>query len=96
MATIAARYSFKRRQFESKEGPKAPEAMIMSYQMQQFKIVPAIAASWTFLFVADSLYSMYSQYQEKLKAKDPNAFEILGDTHALVSGFKGLGTWSGE
>lgn len=59
MATIATRYSFKRRQFESKEGSKAPEALIMSYQMQQFKIIPAIAASWSFLFVSDSLFGMY-------------------------------------
>eukprot|EP00347_Sterkiella_histriomuscorum_P013776 403363411 len=96
MATIATRYSFMRRQFESKEGPKAPEALIMSYQMQQFKIIPAIAASWTLLFVADSLFGMYQQYEDLLKAKDKKAFQLLGDTHALVSGFKAVGTWSGE
>jgi acyl-CoA oxidase len=43
MATIATRYSFLRRQFEGKDGNKAPETPIMLYQMQQVKIIPAIS-----------------------------------------------------
>ncbi|CDW84516.1 peroxisomal acyl-coenzyme a oxidase 1 [Stylonychia lemnae] len=96
MATIATRYSFLRRQFESKDGNQAPEAMIMSYQMQQYKIVPAIAAAWSILFAGSTLFGMYDHYQSKLQTKDPKAFEILGDLHALTSGFKGISTWSGE
>ncbi len=64
--------------------------------MQQFKIVPAIAASWTMLFAASSLYDMYNQYEAKLLKKDPSAFELLADTHALIAGFKGQATWHGE
>ena len=49
MATIAARYSFLRRQFDSKEGQGQPETLVMQYQMQQVKIVPAISAAWAHL-----------------------------------------------
>ena len=34
MATIGTRYSFLRRQFDNKDGHKAPEALIIQYQMQ--------------------------------------------------------------
>ena len=49
MATIASRYSFLRRQFDAKEGQGHPETLVMQYQMQQLKIVPAIAAAWAHL-----------------------------------------------
>ena len=34
MATIAMRYSFLRRQFDSNEGNKAAETLVIQYQMQ--------------------------------------------------------------
>jgi len=34
MATIGARYSFLRRQFDPKEGNGKPETLVMQYQMQ--------------------------------------------------------------
>lgn len=62
MATIAARYSFLRRQFESKEGDKAPETPVMLYQMQQLKVIPAISAAWAHLITSNSLFSLYNDY----------------------------------
>ena len=55
MATIASRYSFLRRQFDSKEGKGKPETLIMQYQMQQVKIVPSIAATWAHLITNISM-----------------------------------------
>lgn len=51
LAVIAARYAFKRRQFQSNDGPGYPETLIIHYQMQQFKILPAFSYAWTILYV---------------------------------------------
>ena len=62
MGTIAARYSFKRRQFTGRDGPDYPEAFVMQYQMQQHKVVPAIAYSWAMLYTLNQIQSMYNEY----------------------------------
>lgn len=46
MGTIAARYSFKRRQFTGRDGSEFPEALVIQYQMQQYKVVPAVTYAW--------------------------------------------------
>jgi acyl-CoA oxidase len=98
MATIATRYSFLRRQFENKDGgPK--ETPIMQYQMQQYKIVPAIAASWAHLITSNTLYRLYNTYVCELRATprdDKKAFGLLTEIHCQVAGLKGMGSWHGE
>lgn len=101
MGTIAARYSFKRRQFTGRDGSKFPEAMVIQYQMQQYKVVPAISYSWMMLLAANQFTAVYNDYTSKLDAlergdKTAKPFEVLKDLHGVVSGFKALTTWDGE
>jgi spore germination cell wall hydrolase CwlJ-like protein len=75
MATIGARYSFLRRQFNDKENQN--ETLVMQYQMQQLKIVPAIAAAWAHLITNLSLEQQEKLYKAELEKKSKKAFEIL-------------------
>jgi len=59
MATIGTRYSFLRRQFDAKEGNSVPETLVIQYQMQQMKIVPAISASWAHLITSIKMFGLY-------------------------------------
>lgn len=101
MGTIAARYSFKRRQFTGRDGSEFPEALVIQYQMQQYKVVPAVSYAWMIYLVANQLNSMNSQYLSEIsrrEAGDKTAkpFETLKHLHALAAGFKALTTWDGE
>jgi|TARA_B110000285_G_C15087332_1_gene596956 hypothetical protein len=55
MGTIAARYSFKRRQFDGRDGHEYPEALIIQYQKQNEKVVPAISYSWMTLLTYNQI-----------------------------------------
>lgn len=100
LGVIAARYAFKRRQFQSNDGPNYPETRIIHYQMQQFKIVPVLTYAWTILYVQNQLYAIYDEYQKGLektnRGEQADTFSILAELHGLVSGFKALTTWDGE
>jgi hypothetical protein len=66
--------------------------------MQQFKIIPAIATSWVYLFAANTLLGKYNDYKnELLKSTTPgsNVFEILEDIHGIAAGCKAVSTWAG-
>lgn len=71
MVTIAARYSFIRRQFDSKD-QNGRETPIIQYQMQQFKIIPALSASWAHLITSNTLYALYARYTAELRASPRN------------------------
>lgn len=66
MSTIAARYSFIRRQFDSKEGKDQPETLVINYQMQQVKIVPAVSATWAHLVTNLALQDIYETFKIEL------------------------------
>jgi acyl-CoA oxidase len=66
MSTIAARYSFIRRQFDSKEGKDQPETLVINYQMQQVKIVPAVSATWAHLVTNLALQDIYETFKVEL------------------------------
>lgn len=63
MAVIAARYSFKRRQFAGRDGDNFREALIIQYQMQNAKVVPAFSYAWATLLTYNQLMAMYEQYK---------------------------------
>lgn len=56
MASIATRYSFKRRQFGGESGDD--ESRVMMYQMQQLKIVPAFSNAIALLFIYDKILGL--------------------------------------
>jgi acyl-CoA oxidase len=96
MATIGSRYSFLRRQFDPKEGNGNPETLVMQYQMQQVKIVPAIAAAWAHLITNISMTQQYEAYKVELAKKSKKSIDMLQELHCLAAGLKPMGTWHGE
>jgi len=62
--TIAVRYSFLRKQFEDSSGKE--EQTVMGYQMQQYKLMPAISTTFAIMFVGISLQHMYGEFQDEL------------------------------
>lgn len=100
MGTITARYSFKRRQFTGRDGEAYPEALVIQYQMQQYKIVPTITYSWMILLASTTMLQMYDQYNRELalmeRGEKADPFVVLKDLHGIVAGFKALTTWDGE
>lgn len=67
--------------------------------MQQYKIIPAIAASWALLFAANTLLGTYDEYRKEIaKSGTPSkhAFEILAEIHGVAAGLKAVSTWQGE
>lgn len=101
MGVIAARYSFKRRQFTGRDGSEYPEALVIQYQMQQYKVVPALTYSWMILLVSNQLSGLNAQYKEELQRMDSGdksakPFETLKHVHGLAAAFKALTTWDAE
>ena len=99
-SVIASRYSFKRRQFTSRDGSDFPEALVIQYQMQQYKVVPAISYTWSILLALNQINALYGQYMDELavfeKTQKGDPWTILVDLHGIISGFKALSTWDGE
>lgn len=93
-ATIAARYSFRRRQFDGKDGADFPETPVILYQMQQFKVVPVISSVWTLLHVSRDIQNLNNEFN-KQRENGQNPMGLLADLHGLASGFKALSTWYG-
>ncbi|XP_069107205.1 peroxisomal acyl-coenzyme A oxidase 1-like [Argopecten irradians] len=85
--TIATRYAAVRRQTEV--SPGGPEAQIMDYQTQQYKLFPQIAASYAIRFVGQRIYGLYVTTNSSIERGN---FEDLPELHALASGLKAFCT----
>nr|XP_033341565.1 probable peroxisomal acyl-coenzyme A oxidase 1 [Megalopta genalis] len=76
--TIATRYSAVRRQ--SQINSDEPEAQIINYITQQYKIFPNLAACFAFRMTADWIWNMYNNVTAEL---DQGELDRLPELHAL-------------
>ncbi|XP_038666442.1 peroxisomal acyl-coenzyme A oxidase 2-like [Scyliorhinus canicula] len=83
---IAIRYSVVRRQ--SKLKPGEMEAKILDYQTQQQKLLPQLATTFAFHFMASSLETFCNQV--KVQIKTEGDVLLLPELHALSAGLKAL------
>ncbi|XP_067854919.1 peroxisomal acyl-coenzyme A oxidase 2-like isoform X2 [Heptranchias perlo] len=83
---IAIRYSVVRRQSELKPGEM--EAKILDYQTQQQKLLPQLATTFAFHFMASTLEAFCNQVNVQIKTKGD--ISSLPELHALSAGLKAL------
>lgn len=87
--SVACRYSIVRKQFKDSFGV---ERVIGDYQLQQAKIIPAIANLYA-MRATDLLIE--STFNQHFKNVEKNDFSLLGELHVLLSGCKASFTsWS--
>ncbi|XP_060084929.1 peroxisomal acyl-coenzyme A oxidase 1-like [Ylistrum balloti] len=85
--TIATRYAAVRRQTEVKPG--GPEAQIMDYQTQQYKLFPLIATTYAFRFTGQRINDHYTTINSNIEKGN---LENLPELHALTAGLKAFCT----
>ncbi|XP_048212005.1 peroxisomal acyl-coenzyme A oxidase 2 [Perognathus longimembris pacificus] len=82
---ISLRYSVIRRQ--SRLRPSDPEVKILDHQTQQQKLLPQLAMSYAFHFLAVSLLEFFEHSYDAILNKD---FTLLPELHALSTGGKAM------
>lgn len=85
--TIAIRYSAVRRQGHLKHGE--PEAQVIDYKTQQYKLLPGLALAFALKFCFDHVWSLFQESQNKIAAGD---LSMLPELHAITSGLKAFST----
>lgn len=93
-ATVAIRYSAVRQQFVDKDHPRKwdhqiIESPVLDYTMQQYRLLPIVAAAYACYFTGYEMMRLYELNQEAVKN---NNFTLLADLHASSSGLKSLTT----
>lgn len=88
--TIAIRYSEVRRQFNTIEG-STEERKVLDYQLQQLKLVPALASCFAQLFGGKEVIRLADEYTE---ASALGHFEKGVEVSALTSSCKAFYTWT--
>lgn len=91
---IAVRFSATRRQF----GPAHEEVPVLEYQLQQWRLLPYLAASFALDHFSKVLYMDMVEHQQGLLQGRPSArqAELGREIHALSSGAKSLASWTAQ
>jgi acyl-CoA oxidase len=95
---IALRYNAFRKQgfIDSKKGIEGGERVILDYTVQQARMFPQLAASFTILFAANSLLDQMKSFDKAVKAagKDLSKLDasMIPELHAASSGLKAFTT----
>ncbi|KAK4520271.1 uncharacterized protein ATC70_008404 [Mucor velutinosus] len=92
--TIAIRYSAVRQQFVDAANPrkwdnKVIETPVLDYTMQQYRLLPAVAAAYACFFTGREMMRLYNLNQEAMQQGN---YSLLADLHASSSGLKSLTT----
>ncbi|XP_046544478.1 peroxisomal acyl-coenzyme A oxidase 1-like [Haliotis rubra] len=83
--TTSLRYSAVRRQSQLKPGTE--EMQILSYQSQQYKLFPALAAVYAYQFVTTTMTAMYEKAYEEIIGGNNR---LLAELHSQTSCLKAL------
>ncbi|KAI9028059.1 acyl-CoA dehydrogenase/oxidase [Hyaloraphidium curvatum] len=88
--TVGVRYCEVRRQNKGvgEEAKKGGEAAVMGYPMVKMRILPALAAAYSFAFVGKYLVGLLNGYRTRMMAGDEGAAGMLNDFHPTLSGLK--------
>ncbi|XP_072802987.1 peroxisomal acyl-coenzyme A oxidase 3 isoform X2 [Vicugna pacos] len=93
--SIALRFSATRRQF----GPTGEEEVpVLEYQMQQWRLLPYLAATYALDHFSKSLFLDMGKLQHGLLGNDRSATqaELGREIHALASAGKSLASWTAQ
>lgn len=92
--TVAVRYSAVRQQFVDAANPKkwdnkVVETPVLDYTMQQYRLLPTVAAAYACFFTGSEMIRLYNLNQVEMQKGN---FGLLADLHASSSGLKSLTT----
>ncbi|XP_053778960.1 peroxisomal acyl-coenzyme A oxidase 3 isoform X2 [Desmodus rotundus] len=92
---IALRFSATRRQFGPTDGEEIP---VLEYQLQQWRLLPYLAAAYALDHFSKSLFLDLMQLQQGLLGDDRSArqAELGREIHALASAGKPLASWTAQ
>lgn len=92
---IALRFSATRRQFGPADGEEVP---VLEYQLQQWRLLPYLAAAYALDHFSKSLFLDLMALQQGLQQDDRSArqAELGREIHALASAGKPLASWTAQ
>lgn len=92
---IALRFSATRRQFGPADGEEVP---VLEYQLQQWRLLPYLAAAYALDHFSKSLFRDLMALQQGLQQDDRSArqAELGREIHALASAGKPLASWTAQ
>ncbi|XP_048458988.1 peroxisomal acyl-coenzyme A oxidase 3-like [Rhincodon typus] len=93
--TIGIRYSAVRRQFGPTDHDEIP---LLEYQLQQWRLIPYVAATYALDHFFKSLFMNSVEYQKGILMKDKSdrQAELGKEIHALSSASKSLCSWTAQ
>ncbi|TSL40971.1 Epididymis-specific alpha-mannosidase [Bagarius yarrelli] len=93
--TIATRFSATRRQFGPKDDEEIP---VLEYQLQQWRLIPYLAAVYALDLFTKSLYRNFVEFQIGLIMKNSTdrQAELGKEIHAISCSSKPLGSWTAQ
>ncbi|XP_041820833.1 peroxisomal acyl-coenzyme A oxidase 3 [Chelmon rostratus] len=92
---VAIRFSATRRQF----GPKdAEEIPVLEYQLQQWRLIPYLAAAYALEHFSKSIFMNFVEFQigQMIKDKSDRQAEMGREIHAIGCASKPLGSWTAQ
>ncbi|XP_006004849.1 peroxisomal acyl-coenzyme A oxidase 3 isoform X2 [Latimeria chalumnae] len=93
--TIAIRFSAARRQFGPTDNEEIP---VLEYQMQQWRLIPYLAAAYALNCFTKSLFMNFVELQmgHLMKDKSKRQAELGRELHALSCASKPLASWTAQ
>ncbi|CAL1590750.1 unnamed protein product [Knipowitschia caucasica] len=93
--TIAIRFSATRRQFGPKDTEEIP---VLEYQLQQWRLIPYLAAAYALEHFSKSFYMNFVEFQVGLMMRDKSdrQSELGREIHAMACAAKPLGSWTAQ
>uniref|UniRef100_A0A3B3HT34 Acyl-coenzyme A oxidase n=1 Tax=Oryzias latipes TaxID=8090 RepID=A0A3B3HT34_ORYLA len=93
--TVAIRFSATRRQFGPKDTEEIP---VLEYQLQQWRLMPYLAAAYALDFFTKSVFMNFVEFQmgQMMKDKSDRQDELGREIHAITSSCKPLGSWTAQ
>ncbi|XP_071848500.1 peroxisomal acyl-coenzyme A oxidase 3-like [Apostichopus japonicus] len=90
--TIAIRYSGVRRQFGPTKGEEIP---VLEYQLQQWRLIPYVAATYVMHIASRKLFINFSEstMAQLMKDRSEKQANLGKEIHAFSSSSKPLGAW---
>lgn len=93
--TVAVRFSAARRQFGPKDNEEIP---VLEYQLQQWRLIPYLAASYALDHFSKSIFMNFVEFQIGMMMKDKSdrQAELGREIHAIACSSKPLGSWTAQ